>query len=60
MPDFPCFRYSLTYSPAGINEIFMPAAIFDSLVKSQFEMAKKKVQDQGVANPEECSVHKRT
>jgi len=34
-------------------ETFYGAIKFDELVKSQLGMAKKKVQDQVVANPEE-------
>jgi hypothetical protein len=33
--------------------LFTTPSDFDELVKSQLGVAKKKVQDQGVANPEE-------
>jgi hypothetical protein len=32
---------------------FMTRPLFDGFAKSQFVMAKKKIQDQGVANIEE-------
>ena len=46
------FYYKLTfYEP--INIYYVLKGNVDGLVKSQLMMAKKKVQDQGAANPEE-------